>query len=91
MQEKWKGDNDQFLIKPITLKSYYASRTFLITGRTANIEQFNFSWIKSFLKGLPVTSKAASGYIGQIVRYWIKGNIPRIEKSRPDTHNKGFT
>ena len=26
------------------------------------------------------TSKAASGYIGQIVRHWIMGNVPRFEK-----------
>ena len=46
---------------------------------------------ESILKGLPMASKAANGYIGQIVRYWIKGNVPRFEKSRPDRKNKGFT
>ena len=43
------------------------------------------------LKGLPLTSKAASGDFGQFVWNWIKGNDPRFEKIRPDTNNRGFT
>ena len=50
-----------------------------------------FFGTESFLKGLPLTSKAARGYFGQIVWYWIKGNIVRLDKIPPDTNNKGFT
>ena len=32
------------------------------------------------LKGSPLTSKTASGYFGQLVRYWVKVNVPRFEK-----------
>ena len=45
---------------------------------------------ESFLKGLPLTSKAASGYIGQIVWCWIKRNISKIENIRPGENNKEF-
>ena len=36
---------------------------------------------QSIWKGLPMTLKAASGYFGQIVWYWIEGNVPRLIKS----------
>ena len=52
-----------------------------------NNEHSNFFRAESILKGLPFTSKAATVYFGQIVWYWIKGNIPRFEKKiRPDTN-----
>ena len=41
-----------------------------------------FFGTKSVLKVLPLTSKAASGYNGKIVRYWTKRNIPRFNKIR---------
>ena len=64
---------------------------FWITDGKANNKQFKFFGTESFLKGFPVTSKAASCYIGQIVRYWIKGNVSRIGKSRLDMNGKGCT
>ena len=47
-----------------------------------------FFGTESFLEGSPVLSKAASGYIGQIFQYWMKGNIHRFEKSRPNRNKK---
>ena len=61
-----------------------------MTGWRANNEQSNFFGRESILKGLPLTWKAASGYIGQIVQYWMKGNVHRFEKVRPDINNEGF-
>ena len=50
----------------------------------------NFFRTKSNLKGSPLTSKATNGYFGQGVWNWIKGNVPRFEKIRPDANNKNF-
>ena len=50
----------------------------------------NFFGTKSNLKGSPLTSKATNGYFGQVVRNWIKGNVPRFEKIRPDANNENF-
>ena len=55
------------------------------------IEQSNFFGTKSTLKGFSLNSKAASGHFGQLVWYWIKGNVPRCAKIHPDTQNKTFT
>ena len=41
----------------------------------------SFFGTESYFKGLPLTSKAASGYIGQIVRYGTKRNAPWFEKT----------
>ena len=57
---------------------------------TANNEQNTFVGTESIWKGLPLISKATSGYFGEIVWYWMKGNIPRFDKIRLDTKNKGF-
>ena len=54
---------------------------FWITVWRASKEQSNFFGTKSNLKCSPLTSKATSGYVGQSVWNWIKGNFPRFEKS----------
>ena len=49
-----------------------------------------FFGTKSNLKGSPLTSKATNGYFGHGVWNWIKGNVPRFKKIRPDANNKNF-
>ena len=49
-----------------------------------------FFGTKSFLKGLPLTSKTASGFIDQIVWYWIKGNVQRFEKKTSLHEHQGL-
>ena len=58
-----------------------------------NTQQYkvHFFGTEIILGGLPLTSKAASNYFGQMVRYWMKRIIPRFGKSRPETINEGFT
>ena len=62
-----------------------------ITNWTANNEQSTFVRTEPVLKVLPLISKAASCFYGQIVSYWRKGNIPRFDKFCHDTNNKDFT
>ena len=72
----------------IFLEMYF----FWITDWKAISEQSNFFLEKkSVLRVLPMTSKAASGSLGQIVLFWIKRKVHRVEKIRTDTNNKGFT
>ena len=96
MRQKMKRqeiDNLQFLIKLAIVRNVSA-RFFCIlwiTDSTAINEQFSFFGKQSILKGLRLTSKAASGRFREVVWYWIKENFPRLEKVHPDTHNKRFT
>ena len=84
-QYEWKnqkGDNSQFLIIIfMVVKNFSAICVFWITVWRTNKEQSDFFGTKSYLKGLTLTSKTASGYFGQSVWNWIKGNVPRFEKS----------
>ena len=68
----------------------FSERLFWITVRKASKEQSKFFGTKSNLKGSPLTCKATSGYFGQSVWNWIKGNVPTLEKIRPDAKNKNF-
>ena len=77
-----KSDNSQFPIILMVVKTFLASCFFRMTIWWANKEQSNFSGTELNLKGLPLTSKVTSGYFGQIVWNWIKGNIPGFEKFR---------
>ena len=38
-----------------------------------------------------LSSKAASGYIGRTVQYWLLGNVPTIDRIRHDMNNWGLT
>ena len=76
------GDRDEFFIE-----MYF----FWIPDGRANNEQSSFFGTESNLKGLPLTSKAASGYLRQSVWYWTERSVPSFEKIRPDTNNRGFT
>ena len=69
---------------------FFSELFFWITVWRASKEQSNFSGTKSNLKGSPLTSKATNDYFGQDVWNWIKGNVPRFEKIRPDANNKNF-
>ena len=75
----------------MVVKNFSGSCVFWITVSRANKEHSDFFGTESNLKGLPLTSKAASGYFGQSVWNWIKGNVSRLEKIHPETNNKGFT
>ena len=87
-----KSDNSQFpiilaIVKNFSLKCVILENKLKSQQGTVQL----FFGTESTLKGSPLTSKAASGYFGQSVWYWIKGNVPRVEKIRPDTNKKGFT
>ena len=71
-------------------EEWFIELYFWITDWTANNEQSIFSGEESILKGLPFNSKAASGYFGKVVWYWINEKVSRFEKVHPDTHNKHF-
>ena len=61
------------------------------TEWTANNEMSTFFGTESILKGLVFTSKAAFGYFGQLIWYWIKGNIHKFVQIRTYANNKNFT
>ena len=91
MSEKnQKSDNSQFPIILIVVKTFSAS-CFLDSGLMSQQGTIQIFGTESNLKGLPLTSKATSGFFGQNVWNWIKGNVPGFEKFRSDTNNKGFT
>ena len=85
-----KSDNNYFSILLVIVK-FSASCIFGITGSTSNNEQSTVFGTESVLKGLPMTSKAASDYFGQIVGCSIIVNISRIDTFRADMNKKGFT
>ena len=75
------SDNIQFPIILMVVKTFSARCFFWITVWRASKEHFNVFGTKSSLKGSPLTSKPTNGYFGQGVWNWIKGNVPRFEKS----------
>ena len=74
--ENRKSDNSQFPIILIVVMNFSASCFFCITVWRASKEHSNCFETKSNLKSSPLTSKATSGYFGQSVWNWIKGNVP---------------
>ena len=56
--------------------NFFSELFFCITVWRASKEHSNSFETKSNLKCSPLTSKATSGYFGQCVWNWIKGNVP---------------
>ena len=84
--------NSQFLSHLVMMKNFTVICKFFGNGlKSQQYELSNFFGTESSSKGLPLTSKAANGYFGQIVCNWISGNNSRFEKVGPDANNKGFT
>ena len=76
MWKMWKSDNCQFPIHLEIVRTFH----WIISDWRANKDQSTFWGTEAFLKGLPLTSKAASVYFGQIIWYWIK-NLSRFERN----------
>ena len=74
--ENRKSDNSQFPIILMVVMTFSTSCFFCITVWRASKEHSNSFETKSNLNGSPLTSKATSGYFGQSVWNWIKGNVP---------------
>ena len=91
IEKKWKRDNCYFLIIFAIMKSFSGSCSYLDSGINSQQWKVHVIGAESILKGLPLTSKAASGFFGQVVWYWLKGNVSRFEKIYTDTNNRGFT
>ena len=81
-EKNWKSDKSQILIKSASLEGSSASCFSLVNWLNSHqlANQLLRSNFNPNLKDLPLTSKAASCYFGQVVRYWVKGNVPRFEK-----------
>ena len=74
--------NSQILSKLTIVKNSLVMCMFLDKGlKSPTMNSPTFLRTESSLKGLPMTSKAASGYFGQSVWNWIERNVPNFEKS----------
>ena len=85
--ENRKSDDSQFPIFLMVVKTFSAS-CFSDNGLKSQQGTVQTFWNK--IKSSPLTSKATSGYFGQSNWNWIKGNVHKFEKIRPDANNKNF-